>query len=75
MRQSRLVETSRFLALSKLIQTVHGLGKFFDSEAPIEVNGKPIAFIGDRTSFGEPRPDHPAHASNVDVESRDGERR
>jgi hypothetical protein len=38
-----------------IIQTVHGLGKFFDSEAPIEVNGKPIAFIGDRTSFGEPR--------------------
>jgi hypothetical protein len=44
------------LADSPTIQTVHGLGKFFDSEAPIEVNGKPIAFIGDWTSFGEPRP-------------------
>jgi hypothetical protein len=41
---------------SPIIQTIHGLGKFFDSEAPTEVQGKPIAFIGDRTRFGEPRP-------------------
>jgi hypothetical protein len=42
---------------SPIIQTIHGLGKFFDSEALTEVQGKPIAFIGDRTQFGgEPRP-------------------
>jgi hypothetical protein len=41
---------------SPVIQFIHGLGRFFDSEAPPEVQGKPIAFLGDRTRFGEPRP-------------------
>jgi hypothetical protein len=41
---------------SPIIQTVHGIGRFFDSEAPAEMSGKPIAFIGHRTRFGEPRP-------------------
>jgi hypothetical protein len=39
-----------------IIQFIHGLGRFFDSEAPPEVQGKPIAFLGDRTRFGVPRP-------------------
>jgi hypothetical protein len=41
---------------SPVIQVIHGLGRFFDSEAPEEISGKPIAFIGDRSRFGEPRP-------------------
>jgi hypothetical protein len=32
------------------------VGRFFDSEAPAEISGEPIAFIGDRTRFGKPRP-------------------
>jgi hypothetical protein len=41
---------------SPIIQLIHGIGRFFDSEAPPEVSGKPLAFLGDRTRFGEPRP-------------------
>jgi hypothetical protein len=41
---------------SPVIQVIHGLGRFFDSEAPEEISGKPIAFIGDRSRFAEPRP-------------------
>jgi hypothetical protein len=32
---------------SPVIQIIHGIGRFFDSEAPAEISGKPIAFIGD----------------------------
>jgi hypothetical protein len=32
-----------------IIQLIHGIGRFFDSEAPPEVSGKPLAFLGDRT--------------------------
>jgi hypothetical protein len=39
-----------------VIQVIHGLGRFFDNEAPEEISGKPIAFIGNRSRFGEPRP-------------------
>jgi hypothetical protein len=41
---------------SPIFQTVHGVGRFFDNEAPAKISGKPTAFIGDRTCFGEPRP-------------------
>jgi hypothetical protein len=37
---------------SPVIQTIHGLERFFDSEAPAEFSGKPMAFIGDRSRFG-----------------------
>jgi hypothetical protein len=39
---------------SPVIQTIRGLGRFFDSRASAEISGKPIAFIGDRSRFGEP---------------------
>jgi hypothetical protein len=48
---------------SPVIQVIHGLGRFFDNEAPEEISGKPIAFIGDRSRFGEPRPVIPQRGS------------
>jgi hypothetical protein len=41
---------------SPFIHVIHSPARFFDLDAAAELQGKVIAFVGDRTTFGQPHP-------------------